>query len=122
MDKNHIRIKLRESLEQLTTEENGQPTEKPIKGKGKQFKKGYPEIQRSLDNTMLKKSQVMAAAGQGDPNDAGDRRAFNAKLDREENEDGSVRQFSDKELAAVAKVVSNPKSYLTKKVITPSNK
>jgi hypothetical protein len=79
MDKKRILSLLREATTELT-EMNGQPTNKPVVGKSKHYKKEYAEIQRDMDNTMLKKSQVMAASGLGDPDDAGDRRAFNAKL------------------------------------------
>lgn len=124
MTKDTIRLKLREGYKEIIPEfvvqpaanqnpSNGAPS-KPH-GRKKAYRKEYNDIQTALDDTMLKKSQVMGAAGLGDPDDAGDRRAFNAKLDREENEEGSIRQFNDKELAAVAKVVSNPKSYLNKK-------
>lgn len=114
MDKQRIKEILRESLKLAET--NGQPTPSPIKGKPKNFKKEYADIQGALADSIVTKSGVMAAAGLGDPTDAGDRRAFNAKLDRDENENGSIRQFDDKELASVAKVVSNPKAYLHTKM------
>jgi hypothetical protein len=110
-----IRERLHKVLERGTSPVQGIKADKPVHHKERNDNTEYAEIQRALTNTMLKKSQVMAAAGLGDPDDAGDRRAFNAKLDKEPNEEGSIRKFSDDELAAVAKVVSNPKSYLGKK-------
>lgn len=117
MDKAIIKVKLREGIMGLATEKTSKPINQPQQQKSskRQDNKTYAEIQRALaDGSMLKKSQVMAAAGLGDPDDAGDRRAFNAKVDQEPNEEGSIRQFDDNDLAKVAKVVSNPKSYLDK--------
>lgn len=109
MNKASIKIRLRENL---LPETNGRPLNSlPAKAK-RNAEKEYAEIQGALDDTMLTKSQVMAAAGLGDPNDAGDRKAFNAKVDKERTPDGSIRQFTEPELAAVTKVISNPKSYL----------
>ncbi len=116
MSKKTIQELLRERLSMMTTEKSAAPIQSAQPAKKKRNDNTeYAEIQRALDQTMLKKSQVMAAAGLGDADDAGDRRVFNAKLDKEPNEEGSIRKFSDEELAAVAKVVSNPKSYLGKK-------
>ena len=64
---------------------------------------------------MLKASQVMAAAGLGDPDNATDRSLFSKKLRREKNDEGGVYQFDDKELASVMKVINNPASYLNVK-------
>jgi hypothetical protein len=104
MDKSIIKSRIRTALfERETSKMNSQKRQKD-----------YQEIQSKLDNTLLTKSQVMAAAGLGDADDAGDRRAFNAKVDREKTPEGSIRQFDDKDLAKVTAVVSNPMAYTSK--------
>lgn len=75
----------------------------------------YSEVQRKLKDTMLKASQVMAAAGLGNPNDATDRSLFSKKVRREKNDEGSTYQFDEKELAAIVKVLNNPAAYLNVK-------
>ena len=107
MEKNKIKEILRESFVFPMKEEE--------KTHGSGYEKHYGELERKLDGTMLKASQVMAAAGLGNPNDATDRSLFSKKLRREKNEDGGVYQFDEEELASVMKVVNNPASYLNKK-------
>jgi len=108
MKKSEIKEILRESLIQINEE-------KETKKKKKNYTKNYGELQRKLDGTMLKASQVMAAAGLGDPDNATDRSLFSKKLRREKNDEGGVYQFDDKELASVMKVINNPASYLNVK-------
>jgi hypothetical protein len=104
MDKSIIKSRIRTALfERETSKMNSQKRQKD-----------YQEIQSKLDNTLLTKSKVMAAAGLGDADDAGDRRAFNAKVDREKTPEGSIRQFDDADLAKVTAVVSNPMAYTSK--------
>ena len=72
----------------------------------------YGEIQRKLDDTMLKSSQVMKAAGLGNPDDATARSLFSKKLRKEKNSEGGLYQFNDEELAKIMKIINNPASYL----------
>jgi hypothetical protein len=102
MKKNTIKTILRESFN--VNESEGNNTEKD-----------YAEIQRKLDGTMLKASQVMAAAGLGNPDDATDRSLFSKKLRREKNDEGGLYQFNDEELGTIMKVINNPASYLNTK-------
>lgn len=105
MEKNKIKEILRESLN-VVNEENQH---------GDSYEKSYSELQRKLDGTMLKASQVMAAAGLGSPKNATDRSLFSKKIRREKNDEGGVYQFDEKELASVMKVINNPTSYLNVK-------
>ena len=109
MEKNIIKAILRESLN--VTEGEDKKTGK----KNKNTEKDYAEIQRKLDGTMLKASQVMAAAGLGDPKNATDRSLFSKKLRREKNDEGGLYQFSDEQLGKIMKVINNPASYLNTK-------
>ncbi len=80
------------------------------------YEKDYTSVQNALDGTLLKASQVFAAAGLGDPDDATSRSLNSKKLNRETNSEGGLYQFNDKELAKIVAVVNNPSSYLhTKK-------
>jgi len=113
MERNEIRAILREFIAQ-ENQPDKQP-DKPKKKKVDKHDKEYAYLQNVLgDDSLLKTSRVMGAAGLGNPDDAGDRRAFNAKLYKEPNENGSIRKFDDRELAAVTKVVSNPVAFLGK--------
>jgi hypothetical protein len=109
MEKNIIKAMLRESLN--VTEGEDKKTGK----KKKNTEKDYAEIQRKLDGTMLKASQVMAAAGLGKSDNATDRSLFSKKLRREKNDEGGVYQFNDEELGTIMKVINNPASYLNTK-------
>ena len=112
MDKNTIKNKVRESL--LATEAENEETKKKD-GNEKKKKKDVASIQRALNNnSLLTKSQVMKAAGLGDPDDATARSLFNKKVNQDKNEEGATYNFSDEELARVAKVVSNPTAYIGK--------
>jgi hypothetical protein len=114
MDKNILLKMVREAFDERNKGVGTSPLK--LNGKKKQkYDREYAEVERALDDTILTKSQVMSVAGLGDPEDGGDRREFNAKVNREKNEDGSVRQFKDKELSNLVKVISNPKAYLTNK-------
>ena len=113
MKKDIIKQKLRENLLAHLTETEPKPEAKPEKGKN--YEKDYDEVQRKLDGTMLKASQVMAASGQGNPDDATDRSLFSKKLRRDTNDQGGLYQFDEKELASIIKVINNPASYLNVK-------
>jgi hypothetical protein len=109
MEKNIIKAILRESLN--VTEGEDKKTGK----KNKNTEKDYAEIQRKLDDTIIKASGVMAAAGLGDPDNATDRSLFSKKLRREKNDEGGQYQFSDEELGKIMKVINNVPSYLNTK-------
>ena len=108
MDKNKIKQLLRENL----TEANAEATPKKD---NRNYEKDYSEIQSKLDGTLLKASQVMAAAGLGNPDNATDRSLFSKKLRKDKNEEGGQYLFDDKELAAIVKVVNNPTAYFGSK-------
>ena len=113
MKKSRIKQILRESLnpfiEKLAEEE--------AEGKkdNAKYEKDYSEVQRKLDGTMLKQSQVMAAAGLGNPNDATARSLFSKKVRKDKNDEGGQYLFDDRELAAVINVLNNPAAYLSTK-------
>lgn len=116
MEKDTIRKILRENLFDKIKEAAPAaktPDKSPAKSPHKQ--KDYSEIQRKLDGTMLKASQVMAAAGLGDPDNATDRSLFSKKLRQEKNDEGGVYRFDDIELAKIYKVINNPSGYLNVK-------
>ncbi len=113
MEKSVIKTKLRENLMSKLTET--EPKETPQKETNKDYEKNYGEIQRKLDGSMLKASQVMAAAGLGDPKNATDRSLFSKKLRKDKNEDGGQYLFNDDDLASIMKVVNNPTAYLNVK-------
>ena len=129
MEKSKIKAILRENIfsrikeaEPKQAEKKGVPTgEKKESGDGekknsKQFDKDYEEIQRKLNNTLLKQSQVMQAAGLGQSDDSTARSLFSKKVKKEINPDnGSTYQFDEDELSAVIKVINNPGSYLNVK-------
>ena len=104
MEKNTIKAKLRESLGAHINENKD--------GNSTNSEKDYNEIQRKLDGTLLKASQVMGAAGLGDPKDATARSLFSKKLRKEKNAEGGLYQFDEEELASIIKVINNPASYL----------
>ena len=115
MSKELIRNILRESVlsEENDSDDSGNNDSKRNTEK-RQYKADIAHVRRALnpEDSLLTKSQVMGAAGLGDPDDAGDRKYFNARVDGEETEDGTIRQFSDKDLAKVVKVITNPTAYL----------
>lgn len=110
MEKNRIKEILRENLMGKLTET--EPKEAPAKEKSGNYEKDYSAVQNKLTQTMLKQSQVMAAAGLGDPNDATDRSLFSKKVRKDTNDQGGQYLFDDNELAAVIKVLDNPAAYL----------
>lgn len=113
MEKSDIKAKLRENLMgKLTETEPKQPAQEKNSGS---YEKDYAEVQSKLTNTMLKQSQVMAAAGLGNPKDATDRSLFSKKVRKDKNDDGGTYMFDDKELASVFKVLNNPAAYLNVK-------
>ena len=117
MEKNRIKEILRESLlsQIKETEPKTEPKEAPAKKDNKNYDKDYSEVQTKLQNTMLKQSQVMAAAGLGNPNDATDRSLFSKKVRKDKNDQGGQYLFDDRELASVIKVLNNPAAYLNVK-------
>lgn len=113
MKKNVIKEILRESLTPQLKEEDKEPTSD--KKDDKKFEKDYSEVQSKLQNTMLKQSQVMLAAGMGDPKNATDRSLFSKKVRKDKNDEGGLYMFDEKELASVIKVLNNPTAYLNVK-------
>lgn len=113
MEKDRIKKILRESLIQMPVKE-AEPKKEEGEGKkdNEKYDKEYSEVQDKLQNTMLKQSQVMAAAGLGDPKNATDRSLFSKKVRKDKNDEGGQYLFSDKELASVIRVLSNPAAYL----------
>ena len=113
MEKNRIKTILREAfvapMKEEDTSNNGAGSN------NKQYEKDYSEVQSKLDGTMLKSSQVMAAAGLGNPKDSTDRSLFSKKVRRDTNDEGGQYLFDDSELASVIKVLNNPSAYLNVK-------
>ncbi len=121
MSKDIIRKVLRENIFDKIKEasptpapatEGGEPKDNTPKKDNKKFIDDYHEVQRKLDGTMLKASQVMQAAGLGKSDDATARSLFAKKLKQEKNEEGGTYRFDEKELASIIKVINNPSSYL----------
>jgi hypothetical protein len=119
MEKNIIKAILRESLN--VTEGEDKKTGKKNKNTEKDntendnTENDYGEIQRKLDDTLLKASGAMEAAGLGKRKNATDRSLFSKKLRREKNDKGGQYQFSDEELGKIMKVLNNVPSYLNTK-------
>lgn len=113
MEKTKIKEILRETLMGKLTET--EPKEEPKKEKSDTYEKDYAEVQRKLDGTLLKASQVMGAAQLGNPNDATDRSLFSKKLRKDTNDEGGQYLFSDEDLAKIIKVINNPSPYLRSK-------
>lgn len=119
MEKKEIKDILRESLnsylEETKKKDTSEKKEEDTEKKERKTNKDYQDLENKLIGTMLKQSQVMAAAGLGNPKSATDRSLFSKKLRREKNDLGGVYQFNDDELASVTKVVSNPAAFLSTK-------
>lgn len=113
MEKNKIKKILREAFAPQISEED--TSNNGAGSSNKQFNKDYSEVQNKLSGTMLKQSQVMAAAGMGNPKDSTARSLFSKKVRKDKNDDGGVYLFDDLELASVIKVLSNPAAYLNTK-------
>lgn len=111
MGKDRIKQILRENLGQFPVRE-AEPKQAEGSDKNQNYEKEYAEVQDKLQNTMLKQSQVMKAAGLGNPNDATARSLFSKKVRKDKNEEGGVYLFDDKELASIIKVLNNPAAYL----------
>jgi hypothetical protein len=118
MNKEIIKNRLRESLfpnvkEEQTADSSKQASDnKKTSETDNKHEKDYGELERKLDGTMLKASQVMAAAGLGSPKNATDRSLFSKKVRREKNDEGGLYQFSQEDLSSIMKVINNPASYL----------
>ena len=112
MQKDKIKRLLRESFGQMPVREEKPKEKGEGSGDSKNYEKEYAEVQSKLQNTMLKQSQVMAAAGLGNPKDATDRSLFSKKVRKDKNDEGDIYQFNDKELASIFKVLNNPAAYL----------
>ena len=102
MDRNIIKKILRESLLDIVSETEG---EAPLKRK-KNIKKDYADIQNALnkDNNPTAPSQVgVMIDSLGWPDDEGgtNRSLFGKMLHQERNEEGSIYQFNDQQLAKV---------------------
>jgi len=113
MEKNKIKQILRETFVAPVREED--TSNNGAGSSNKQYEKDYSEVQSKLQDTMLKQSQVMAAAGMGDPKNSTDRSLFSKKVRKDKNDEGSFYLFNDEELASVIKVLNNPVSYLNSK-------
>jgi len=111
MEKQTIKEILRENL--MGRIKETEPKQAPKEKTNKNYEKEYSEVQSKLTNTMLKQSQVMAAAGLGNPDDATDRSLFSKKVRKDKNDDGGQYLFDDLELASVIKVLNNPVAYLS---------
>lgn len=112
MEKTKIKKLLRETfVAPIVEKEEKEENDK----KNKSTEKDYGEVTRKLDGTMLKGSQVMAAAGLGNPKNATDRSLFSKKVRREKNDEGGLYQFNDEELAKIMKIINNPAAYLNVK-------
>jgi len=112
MEKTKIKELLRETfVAPIVEKEEKEENDK----KNKNTEKDYGEVTRKLDGTMLKASQVMAAAGLGNPKNATDRSLFSKKVRREKNDEGGLYQFNDEELAKIMKIINNPAAYLNVK-------
>jgi hypothetical protein len=110
MKKSEIKYKLRENLMSKLTET--EPKEAPAKKHGSNYEKDYSEVQRKLDGTVFKASQVMGAAGLGSPDNASDRSLFSKKLRKEKNDEGGQYLFNTEDLAQIIKVINNPSPHL----------
>lgn len=110
MEKDRIRQILRESFPIQVKE--AEPKQEGGATSDEKYEKEYAEVQDKLQNTMLKQSQVMKAAGLGNPNDATARSLFSKKVRKDKNDEGGQYLFNDKELAAIIKVLNNPAAYL----------
>jgi len=118
MDKRQIKNVLREGLFSKLEEapkEQSQEAPKSSPKKHINYDKEYAEVQNKLQDTMLKQSQVMAAAGLGDPDDATARSLFSKKVRKDTNDEGGQYLFDDQELAMVIKVLNNPAAFLNVK-------
>lgn len=113
MKKTRIKEILRENLMSKLTET--EPKSAGSSNDNANYDKDYSEVQSKLTSTMLKQSQVMAAAGLGDPNDATDRSLFSKKVRKDTNDEGGQYLFDDNELASVIKVLNNPAAYINVK-------
>lgn len=112
MGKDIIKQILRENLGQLPVREAEPKAEEGQGHNNEKYEKEYAEVQDKLNHTMLKQSQVMKAAGLGNPNDATARSLFSKKVRKDKNDDGGQYLFNDKELASIIKVLNNPSAYL----------
>jgi hypothetical protein len=122
MEKSIIKAILRENLMAKIKEANTNKESEESKSNDNSsensgtYEKDYSSVQNALNDTLLKASQVMQAAGLGNSNDATARSLFSKKLNKETNDDGGKYLFNDAELAKIVKVINNPSSYLhTKK-------
>ena len=113
MEKSKIKNILRENL--LNTIKETDPKPATTEKKTDNYEKDYSEIQRKLTDTMLKQSQVMSAAGLGNPKDATARSLFSKKLRKDKNDENGQYLFNDQELASIIKVLDNPSAYLGSK-------
>jgi hypothetical protein len=135
MDKMFIKNMLRESLMGGLGEASDNKTKKPknpdkeSKDKEEKDKENFSDLSKdekkrvkSLTakiknatqgkNKLLKLSQVMGAAGLGDPKDASDRSLYRKKVSGEPDSDGNVHHLSPPEAAKMGKIVDNPNAYM----------
>jgi hypothetical protein len=110
MEKEIIKNILRETF--VTPLLEAKKKKKNKKSKGKKSASDYQYIEDKLVGSILKQSQVMKAAGLGDPDNATDRSLFSKKVRMEKNDEGSVYKFNEKELAKIVKILNNPLPYM----------
>jgi hypothetical protein len=112
MEKEIIKNILRETFLVQIQEVKRKPKRKKSAKLKKKFEADYQFVQDKLVGSILKQSQVMKAAGLGDPENATDRSLFSKKVRRFKNDEGSRYQFNRKELAKIVKILNNPLPYM----------
>jgi len=109
MNRNDIRYRLRESLTGLFEDSDKEKEEEKDSKEETGVKKDYSDVQLDLDkdNDPTAPSQVGVMKKMGIPDDKKgvNRSLFGKKLHQEKNEDGSLYQFSDKELSRLRGVI-----------------
>lgn len=125
MDKNFIKIKLRESffskLKEVSKDPQGDEqaqdtqakSEMDVRGEKKKVQTLTKKIKNATQGTskLLKLSQVMDAAGIGDADNATDRSAIGKAVSGKPDADGNIRHLTVKQANAMGKVVDNPMAY-----------
>jgi hypothetical protein len=109
MNRDDIKYKLRESLSGLFEDSDKEEKEKEDTKKESGIKKDYSDVQLALnkdkDPTASSQVGVMKKMGIPDDENGVNRSLFGKKLHQEKNEDGSLYQFDEKELAKLRGVI-----------------
>lgn len=125
MDKNFIKVKLRESffskLKEVSKDPQGDEqvqdtqakSDMDDRGEKKKVQTLTKKIKNATQGTskLLKLSQVMDAAGIGDADNATDRSAIGKAVSGKPDADGNIRHLTVKQANAMGKVVDNPMAY-----------